>query len=219
MNNGGLLSVYPMMRDNAPEPTSSPEPDDRDAEHRDTALMLAVREGDTEAFRELVHSHQDRVFGMVARMLGNAGSDAEDVAQMVFVRVWQSAKRYQPTAKFTTYLYRITRNLTLNEIRRRKRHPSEPLDTEMGDHASELTDHSTPSPDALALQSELQSSLDRAIAALPEAQRTAVLLRRFEELPYEEIAVIMEQTVPAIKSLLFRARTELRQRLSEYLDA
>jgi RNA polymerase sigma-70 factor (ECF subfamily) len=183
-------------------------------DNEDARLMEAVRAGDRDAFRRLVDSHHHRVLATVARMLGPGDSDAEDVAQQVFVRVWQSANRWQPKAKFTTWLFRITRNLVLNELRRRRRHYTEPLETELGDHAAEMRDHHTPGPDSQALE----AAIDRAIAALPEAQRTAVILRRYEDLPYEDIAEVMGLSVSAVKSLLFRARTQLRDELSKYLS-
>src|SRR5581483_1962833 len=94
---------------------------------QDVAWMEKVRTGDEEAFRLLIETHQARVVGTVAKMLGD-DTDAEDIAQQVFIRVWNSAGRYQPTAKFTTWLFKITRNLVFNELRRRKRHPALSLD-------------------------------------------------------------------------------------------
>src|SRR5438093_2607948 len=98
----------------------------------DTALMAEVARGDTVAFERLIERHQALVIGTVGRMLGN-NSDVEDVAQQVFVRVWKSAGRYRPTAKFTTWLLNITRNLVFNEWRRRKRHPGDLLDIHVGE--------------------------------------------------------------------------------------
>jgi len=187
-----------------------------EADARDGRLMAAAARGDTEAFRALVETHRNRVYGTVVRMLGET-SEAEDLAQQVFVRVWQSAKRYEPRARFTTWLLTITRNLVFNELRRRRRHPVAPIETELGDRAAELHDHATRSPSQEALDSELQDAIRNAIAALPEQQRAAVILRRYEDLPYEEIAKVLGTSVPSVKSLLFRARTELRERLSRYL--
>src|SRR5210317_555488 len=93
------------------------------ANEKDVALMLQVKEGDMEAFETLVEIHQSAVIGTVAKMLGGA-SEAEDIAQQVFIRVWKSAGRYKPQAKFTTWLFTITRNLVFNESRRRKRKPT-----------------------------------------------------------------------------------------------
>jgi RNA polymerase sigma-70 factor, ECF subfamily len=182
----------------------------------DVRLMRLVGAGDAGAFEQLVERHQRLVVGTVSRMLGN-NSDAEDIAQQVFVRVWKSAKRYVPRAKFTTWLLKITRNLVFNELRRRSRHPQVPLQTEAEEEERPIRDEHAVAPDASLLEQELQKAIDAAIANLPETQRLAVILRRYEELSYEEIAETLDQSVSAVKSLLFRARTELRTSLSRYL--
>ncbi|HSH38512.1 MAG TPA: sigma-70 family RNA polymerase sigma factor [Chthoniobacterales bacterium] len=182
----------------------------------DVRLMHLVSGGDMAAFEQLVGRHQTLVAGTVGRMLGS-NADVEDVAQQVFVRVWKSAKRYEPRAKFTTWLLKITRNLVFNEMRRRKRHALTPLQTEPEGEEMQLKDERGQTPDASLLEGELQSAIEAAIGELPESQRMAVVLRRYEELSYEEIADVLDQSVPAVKSLLFRARTELRERLKAYL--
>jgi RNA polymerase sigma-70 factor (ECF subfamily) len=168
------------------------------------------------AFEQLVERHQALVAGTVGRMLGN-NADVEDIAQQVFIRVWKSAKRYEPRAKFTTWLLKITRNLVFNELRRRKRHATTPLQPDAESEEMQLPDRGAQTPDASLLEGELQRSIDAAIGGLPESQRMAVVLRRYEELSYDEIANVLGQSVPAVKSLLFRARTELRERLKTYL--
>lgn len=190
---------------------------DSHAAAEDIALMLAVKSGDERAFESLVERHQFRVVGTVAKMLGGE-SDAEDIAQQVFIRVWQSAPRYNPTAKFTTWLLTITRNLVFNEMRRRQRARLVPLDP--GDADRPPVGHADSSarsaPEEIA-DAELQEAVTRAITSLPETQRIAVVLRRFENMPYEEIAKVLKTTVPSIKSLLFRARTDLREQLKNHL--
>ena len=178
--------------------------------------MRLVSAGDTVAFEQLVERHQTLVAGTVGRMLGS-NAEVEDVAQQVFVRVWKSAKRYEPRAKFTTWLLKITRNLVFNEMRRRKRHALTPLQSEPDGEEMQLKDEHGVTPDASLLEGELQRAIESAIGELPESQRMAVVLRRYEELSYEEIATVLDQSVPAVKSLLFRARTELRERLKAYL--
>ena len=182
----------------------------------DFALMVRVGKGDHAAFRQLVERHQDAVIGTVAKMLGNA-SESEDIAQQVFLRIWRNAKRYRPDAKFTTYLFTITRNLVFNETRRKSR--KKEVSSDEREENSNLTVEASPDrqPDAKILQAELQQKVDEAIAALPEAQRMAVVLRRYEQLSYEEIATVLDLSVSAVKSLLFRARTNLREALSDYL--
>jgi len=187
---------------------------DEDAE--DVRLMQLVSGGDTGAFEELIEKHQSLVAGTVARMLGS-NSDVEDIAQQVFIRVWKNARRYVPRAKFTTWLLKITRNLVFNELRRSKRHALVPLQTDPGGEEFPLKDKKNPPPDASLLETELQQAIEDAIMQLPESQRMALILRRYEQFSYEEIAEVLDLSVPAVKSVLFRARTELRSRLSRYL--
>ena len=182
----------------------------------DIRLMRLVAGGDADAFQSLVERHQALVAGTVARMLGS-NSEVEDITQQVFIRVWKSAGRYVARAKFTTWLLKITRNLVFNEMRRAKRHPHLPIQIDPEAEELPLKDETTETPDASLLKSELQQAIENAIARLPETQRMALVLRRYEDLSYEEIAEILELSLPAVKSLLFRARTELRERLKDYL--
>jgi RNA polymerase sigma-70 factor (ECF subfamily) len=194
-------------------------PADVDAAAQDLAWMARVKQGDTMAFGELIEVHQQRVIGTVAKMLGDE-SDAEDIAQQVFIRVWRSAPRYQPTAKFTTWLFKITRNLVFNELRRRKRHPTFSLDrtAEDDDRPMQTADHVSKPPDIALLDEEMQMAIQRAIEELPEVQRMAIVLRRYDDITYEEIGEILDLSVPAVKSVIFRARTELREKLRRYLE-
>ena len=182
----------------------------------DVRLMRLVARGDTRAFEEVIERHQALVAGTAARMLGS-NSDVEDIAQQVFIRVWKSARRYVPRAKFTTWLLKITRNLVFNELRRAKRRAQVPLQSDPGIEEIPLKDETNPAPDASLLEDELQRAIEEAIMQLPESQRMALVLRRYEQLSYEEIAEVLDLSVPAVKSVLFRARTELRSRLSKYL--
>ena len=189
-----------------------------DDPERDIRLMEKVRAGDMDAFRELVEAHQHRVIGTVTRMLGDA-SEAEDLSQQIFVRVWKSAPRWEPTAKFTTWLYTILRNLVFNECRRRARHKTTSLDaaTDDEDRPQQFADGNVKPPDTAMLDEEMQDAIERSIQELPEAQRMAVIMRRYQDVSYEEIAEVLDLTVPSVKSLLFRARTELREKLKKYL--
>jgi RNA polymerase sigma-70 factor, ECF subfamily len=199
-----------------PRPDSSPAgPTDDDSE--DVRLMGLIGAGDTAAFERLMERHQSLVIGTVARMLGS-NSEVEDIAQQVFVRVWKSAGRYVARAKFTTWLLKITRNLVFNELRRAKRRGHIPIQSDTEAEELPLRDDGGQAPDAAALEHELKQAIDRAIGELPETQRMAVILRRYEEMSYEQIADVLDLSVPAVKSVLFRARTELRARLAAYLD-
>lgn len=184
----------------------------------DHALMALVSEGNHRAFRQLVERHQDAVVGTVTKMLGNS-CDSEDIAQMVFIRVWKHAKRYKPDNKFTTYLYTIVRNLVYNESRRRSRKRTVSTDQREDEQHLQHPAGESARPDATLLDGELSAAIDAAIESLPENQRLAVVLRRYENLPYEEIADILATSVPSVKSLLFRARTTLRESLAKYMDA
>lgn len=195
------------------DPKSPVETEDTE----DVRLMKLVGRGDMEAFEQLIERHQTLVAGTVARMLGS-NSDVEDIAQQVFIRVWRSASRYVPRAKFTTWLLKITRNLVFNELRRSKRHTQVPLQAGPGAEALPIKDESSPSPDVSLLEIELQGAIEKAIMKLPDTQRMALILRRYEELSYEEIGEILDLSVSAVKSVLFRARAELRARLSKYLS-
>jgi RNA polymerase sigma-70 factor, ECF subfamily len=214
-----FLMTDPIRPAEPSRPATSPDADlNATPDDLSTALMLRVKEGDIKAFEQLVELHQNAIIGTVARMLNNV-DDAHDIAQQVFLRVWKSAPRYEPTAKFTTWLFTITRNLVFNETRRRSRRKEVPIEAESDDDQPlQFANLSTPGPDQQAQQDELENALDHAIAALPEKQRLAVLLRRHQELPYDQLCEILKMSLPAVKSLLFRARTELRKRLASYLD-
>src|SRR5690349_5242953 len=125
----------------------------------DLRLMQLVGQGDTHAFEELIEKHQALVAGTIARMLGS-NSDVEDIAQQVFIRVWKSARRYVPRAKFTTWLLKITRNLVFNELRRTKRRAQIPLQSEAGTEDPPVKDEINLAPDASLLESELQQAIE-----------------------------------------------------------
>src|SRR5881394_2132891 len=133
-----------------------------DEDNEDVRLMQLVSRGDTSAFEELIERHQSLVAGTVARMLGS-NSDVEDIAQQVFIRVWKSARRYVPRAKFTTWLLKITRNLVFNELRRSKRHAFISLQSDPGAEEFPLKDEKNPTPDASLLETELQQAIEDAI--------------------------------------------------------
>ena len=188
----------------------------------DAALMLRVKQGDGAAFTTLVEKYKQPVLNLAYRTLRDA-TEAEDLAQNVFVQVYKSAGRYQPAAKFSTWLFTIARNLCLNEIRRRSRHPADSLDqTRDGTDDQplhQIEDRRETSPPDQLLRGELESKVDEALAALPENQRTALLLCRQEELSYEEIARVLDCSLSATKSLIHPARETLKQKLKPYLQS
>jgi len=194
-----------------------------DSDLHDKALMSQIAKGDEVALRELIEKHQGAVYGTIAKMLGDP-IEAQDLAQQVFVRVYRAAGNYRATAQFRTWMFTIVRNLVFNEHRRRSRATFVPL--QPPDHESEtpggsvgldLPDTVNKRPDDAALQQEMMSVVNKAILALPEQQRLAIVLRRYDEFSYEQIAEILQISGPATKSLLFRARETLRVTLRDYL--
>ncbi|MEO7299195.1 MAG: sigma-70 family RNA polymerase sigma factor [Verrucomicrobiota bacterium] len=186
----------------------------------DTALMLCVKGGDMHAFEELVEKYKQPVINVISRTLRDE-TEAEDLAQNVFVQVFKSAHRYQATAKFSTWLFTIARNLCLNEIRRRSRHPADSIEASQIENddrpARQYEDVKNFSPTEQTLQSELEHKVAEALADLPENQRTAILLCREEELSYEEISGVLGCSLSATKSLIHRGRETLREKLKPYL--
>jgi RNA polymerase sigma-70 factor (ECF subfamily) len=187
----------------------------------DAELMTRVRQGDMSAFETLVDKYKQPVLNLLYRTVRDL-AEAEDLAQNVFVQVFKSAGRYRVEAKFTTWLYTIARNLALNEIRRRSRHPAESLDAALAPAeetapARQFEDRrAVAAPDRL-MHEELAQKIQEALAALPENQRTAILLFREKEMSYEEISEVLGCSLSATKSLIHRGRETLKERLKPYL--
>ena len=194
-----------------------------DSDAHDKALMLRIAVEDEQALRELIEKHQGTVYGTIAKMLGDP-IEAQDLAQRVFVRIYRAAPTYRATAQFKTWMFTIVRNLVFNEHRRRSRAtlvPIHPPDPDAAGNLSpiiDLADTSDKTPAERLLQDEMMRAVNEAILALPEQQRLAMILRRYDEFSYEEIAEVLKTSVSATKSLLFRARETLRTALHEYLD-
>ncbi len=186
-------------------------------------LMLRVREGDAFAFEQLMERYHPRLVRILRRVGGDEDS-AEDLAQDVFLRVFRARANYQPTAKFSTWLFHIADNVAKNAIRDRKRRKE--VQTQNADGSSSIM----PSLDQMALAStgampvrrldkvERAEMVRLAVDALNDRQRMALLLCKFEGLSYQEIADVMELSVQAVKSLLSRARVNLKQILDPYVN-
>jgi len=157
---------------------------------------------------------------VVYRMVRDA-TEAEDLAQNVFLQVYRSASRYEVSSKFSTWLFTIVRNLCLNEIRRRSRHRTDSMDAPRPDQEDEpwqqFEDKKVFLPPENLLHGELEQKIQEAIIELPENQRVAVLLCRQDDLSYEQIAKVLGCSLSATKSLIHRAREALKQRLKPYL--
>jgi RNA polymerase sigma-70 factor (ECF subfamily) len=188
----------------------------------DAVLMLRVKRGDRAAFAGLVEKYKQPLFNFVFRTLRDE-TETEDVAQNTFLQVWKSRARYERTAKFSTWLFTIARNLCLNEIRRRSRHPAESLEETHAEHddqpSRQYEDKKIFLPTETALHGELAQKIEEALAELPENQRTAILLCRQDELSYEEIAEVLDCSLSATKSLIHRGREMLKEKLKPYLQS
>lgn len=188
----------------------------------DAALMLRAKRGDRAAFSELVEKYKQPVMNFIFRTLRDE-AESEDLAQNVFLQAYKSRARYKQTAKFSTWLFTIARNLCLNELRRRSRHPAESLDESHAEHEEQprhqFEDKQVISAPEKLLHGELEKKIEEALADLPENQRSAILLCRQEELSYEEIARILKCSLSATKSLIHRGRETLKEKLKPYLQA
>jgi len=180
--------------------------------------MARIAKGDTDAFEILVNRHQTSVLNLIYRFIGDR-TQAKDLAQEVFLRVWQAAKSYEPKAKFTTWIYCITANLCLNELksaRRKKLFQFLRSDADNEIHGEKDFPDGSPSPEDLLLAKERSHQITKALQNLPENQRMAVILKRYDDLSYEEIARVMGCSVPAVESLLVRAKRTLKEKLAPY---
>jgi RNA polymerase sigma-70 factor (ECF subfamily) len=187
----------------------------------DVRLMLRVRNDDPGAFQELVEQYQQRLVAVMHHLLGNA-QESEDLAQEVFLRVYRSRKNYRARSKFSTWVFTIANNLALNALRTRQRRPSVQLDVRdsgpLGPRPAEQLVHDQKSQPSRRLeQQELTDLVRKAVDGLNERQRMAVVLNKYEDMGYAEIAEVMGLTVKAVKSLLNRARGNLRAALAGYI--
>lgn len=181
-------------------------------------LMARIVGGSDDAFEILVNRHQTSVLNLIYRFIGDR-TQAKDLAQEVFIRVWQAAKTYKPEAKFTTWLYRITTNLCLNELKstRRKKWFSFNRSDEDGEHTFEETlADSGPSAEDLLLEKERSRQISDALQSLPDNQRMAMVLKRYDDLSYVEIAQIIGCSVSAVESLLVRAKRSLQEKMKNF---
>jgi RNA polymerase sigma-70 factor (ECF subfamily) len=190
------------------------EPDEKANED----LMGSVRIGNKYAFEVLIHRHQRSVLNFIFRFLGNR-TDAEDLTQEVFFRVWKAAGTYKPDAKFTTWLYRIATNLCINRqhaIRIRRLFVQSRIQEQIQDSKdSSIIGESAEilSPEDRIIDSEQSTRLLNAINELPTSQRVAIVLRIYDEMSYQEIAQIMGRSVSSVDSLLIRAKKNLHRKL------
>jgi RNA polymerase sigma-70 factor (ECF subfamily) len=186
-----------------------------ETELTDLELVARLQAGQDAAFEELLRRYERPIVNFCYRLLGNA-SDADDVAQEVFVRVYQRIADYRPRGKpsptnrgcrvpqFSTWLFALARNACIDRLRYRKRHPTEPLE-------------GVPEPTTTTQYDDLGEHIAAAIAELPEEQRTAIVLAEYHEMSYAEIAAVMKCSEKSVESRLYRAKQTLRRRLASLL--
>jgi RNA polymerase sigma-70 factor (ECF subfamily) len=180
--------------------------------------MLAYQKGDERAFDRIVETYSGQLFALFTRFLGPA-PEREDLVQDVFLRVIRARERYQPTARFSTWLYRIAFNIAVNRTQRGTDEAS--LDDGLDDEGpawAEISDERIEAPTDVLERGDVVAAVRVAIAGLPKAQRMALILAKYDEMPYAEIAVVLRSSEKAIKSMVHRARENLRERLAPFLQ-
>ena len=183
--------------------------------------MVKFRKGERAAFEALFEKYNRPVFHFCFRFLGNS-HDAEDIAQDTFIQLYKAASQYEPRSKFSTWLYTIAKNLCLNRLRLGIRETCDnpnATEDEESYRLKDKIDSSDPGPHQQMEQKELSSAVQKAVLALPESLRLPLILRRYQELSYNEIAEVMEISVTAVKLRLHRAKPLLAQKLAPYLES
>jgi RNA polymerase sigma-70 factor (ECF subfamily) len=186
----------------------------------DVQLMLDVKAGDEQSFELLLRKYRTPLVNFLYRMVRDSAS-AEDLAQEVFLRVYRSRESYEASAKFTTWLYRIATNLAVNHARdTRHERPENMVNLDEPDsttgHTPDLAD-STPTIEEDIVRQERLNAIRQKVQALPERQRMAVAMHKYQQMDYKQIAEVLKLSESATKSLLFRAYETLREQLKEFV--
>lgn len=182
---------------------------------RDAQLMLRVKEGDDASFAELLERYRAPVIHFVYRMVQNQPM-AEELAQDVFLRVYKARKNYEPSAKFTTWLFRIATHIALNAIRDSRAERAIASLDDQDAQLSEVQDRKATIEQEL-VEDARNMDIRRAVQALPAKQRVAVLMHKYHEMDYAQIAEVLGCSESAVKSLLFRAYETLRRKLAHFV--
>jgi RNA polymerase sigma-70 factor (ECF subfamily) len=186
----------------------------------DVRTMLQVKHGNSEAFAHLQQRYTPRVFGYFCRLLRDR-VEAEDLTQEVFLRLYRSRERYEPRARFATWVFHITQNVARNALRSRRRHPCVRLGGEGGAGRTLLEERLVDrgcAPCVPLERDELAGVVRAAVAALASRHRTALELHQFHDRTYAEVAAELDMTPKAAKSLLYRARNQLREALQPFMS-
>ena len=185
----------------------------------DIQIIKKVIDGDKSAFNDIMNRYEKSILNFAYRMLSNR-TEAEDVTQEVFLRAYKNIETFEARAKFSTWLFKIARNLCLNKLRHTFRFPTFSIDKPVRgseyDFQRQIEDKKQVSPISNIFSKEIQNAVKAALGSLPKNQKMAVMLRRYEDMSYKEISVIMSCSVSAVKSLLNRAKQTLKNKLSYY---
>ena len=189
----------------------------------DVQLMLRFQQGDLEAFQKLFHKYSPSVANFAFRFLGSQAR-AEEIAQEVFLQVYRWQKRYEPKAKFSTWLFKIAHNHCLNEVRKGEYRVSlesldRPADMEGEERERNIPDANSAKGEDILAAKEAADRIEKVLRRVPESQRTALLLSRLEGMSYQEVADVLGSTEKAVKSLVFRATQSLKEGLRDILDS
>lgn len=187
-------------------------------EDDDIKLMLAFKKGNESCFEKILNKYEKPLINFIFRFIGDR-AEAEDLAQEVFLKIYQSATNYKPSAKFSTWLYKIATNLCI-DYQRKKKIKTFPLDkpirlrrVDEGEIIREIPDLSQETPDVSIEKMQISETIRFALLSLPANQRLALSLKVYENKPYQEISKILNRSIPAVKLLIFRARQNLRKNL------
>jgi RNA polymerase sigma-70 factor (ECF subfamily) len=220
MNQERCMPVLPSPGPERPGIRADQRARERWLEDPDVRLMLRVRDGEAELFAVLVDRYNTRVFSYFCRQVGDRG-EAEDLTQEVFLRLYRGRARYEPRARFATWVFHVTQNVARNALRTRRRHPCVRLDAAALQEGSALENLLTDrgeDPSRPVERRELAGVVRSAVAELANRQRAAVELHQFDDRTYAEVAEELDMTPKAAKSLLYRARNQLRTALTPFMS-
>ena len=181
----------------------------------DIELMMRTKSGDDSAFTELMKRHYKGLVNYIYRFTNNKET-SEDLAQEVFLRVYRSAGGYEPQAKFSTWLYKIATNLCLTRAKSRSRENNQSLD-ELQENTGDFEDSNSENAYDIVFRKQIKEAIFEALESLPEKERIAIILCKYEELPYEEVADVIGCTVGAVKTHVYRGRMKLIEKLKPFL--
>lgn len=176
----------------------------------DEEIMEAVRDGDADAFESLVDRHRKTAWGVAYRLLGNS-ADAQEMAQEAFLKIFEARERYEPTATFKTYLYRVVTRLCYDRMEKKS-----PVHVDPTERAPDRDTES--GPEERMLETEKKKTIRRALNELPDRQKIAITLQQYEQLRYHEIAEAMDTTKKAVERLIARARDTLKEQLADQFE-